>query len=153
MPLCGSKKKNGTRCRRRVNKSGEVCFCHQQNCSICLTKITSDITTLPCNHKFHTSCIDKWKESGKNTCPYCRKEFEKRKYSALVMIYPRNGRGDITTLAAPETILETLLRSVNVRYEELDPQGDSINLDFENNEDLVEFFEDIGLTDITQWSQ
>ena len=153
MPLCGSKKRDGAQCRRRVLKSGNVCHCHQQNCSICLNSIKTNITTLPCNHRFHKPCIDKWKEEGKNTCPCCRKEFQKTQYSALVMLYPRNGRGQVTTLAAPETIIETLLRSVNVRIEELDPAGDTINLEFETNDDLVEFFDEVGLTDITRWSQ
>ena len=153
MPLCGSKKKDGTRCRRRVKNSGDVCHSHQHKCSICLNTIETNITTLPCNHQFHKACIDKWKEEGKNSCPYCRKEIEKVHYSALIMLYPRTGRGQITTLAAPEIITETLLRSINVRIEELDPRGDSVNLEFEENEDLVEFFDEVGLSDITQWSQ
>ena len=153
MPLCGSKKKDGTRCRRHVAGKGDVCSTHQQNCSICLNTIKTNITTLPCQHKFHNTCIEKWKEEGKNTCPCCRKAFEKPTYSAVVMLYPRTGQGNIMTLAAPEQVMDNILRAVSVRPEELDTQGDSINLDFETNDDLVEFFEDVGLTDITQWSQ
>ncbi|KAG2219604.1 hypothetical protein INT45_004855 [Circinella minor] len=36
-------------------------------CTICLENI-KDITTLPCSHQFHTSCISRWKL----TCPNCR---------------------------------------------------------------------------------
>ena len=69
------------------------------------------------------------------------------------MIYPQNTQGQITTLQAPEQVLDTILRAVNIRTEELNPAGDSINLEFETNDDLVEFFEEVGLTDIAQWSE
>lgn len=41
------------------------------NCSICLNEIDIQITTLPCNHIYHTECIEAWVEIN-NTCPYCR---------------------------------------------------------------------------------
>lgn len=41
-------------------------------CTICLLNIeSSNIETLPCNHTYHKSCMDLWKNYN-NTCPYCR---------------------------------------------------------------------------------
>ena len=52
-------------------------------CSICLkdTLLTEDLSVLPCNHVFHTKCINKWsaeknrQQSGKKRCPNCRNPY------------------------------------------------------------------------------
>lgn len=47
-------------------------------CTICFEKIESSgkkidcVTTLPCNHEFHSACIEQWKFG---TCPNCRKAY------------------------------------------------------------------------------
>lgn len=44
------------------------------DCGICLEKVIQEITMnsrLPCKHEFHTSCIRKWFQEGKSTCPLC----------------------------------------------------------------------------------
>lgn len=45
-------------------------------CNICLEELQENtmVTKLPCNHIYHTDCIDKW--FNRNiSCPTCRKEF------------------------------------------------------------------------------
>lgn len=56
-------------------------------CSICLDSLdhTDDTTTLICNHKFHTECINQWTKI-RNMCPYCRK-FLSESYKAKFKIY------------------------------------------------------------------
>ncbi|CAF5087472.1 unnamed protein product [Rotaria magnacalcarata] len=53
-------------------------------CDICLNeyKANDKVRTIPCLHRFHTRCIDKWlKKSSK--CPMCRSDLKKSKwYSA-----------------------------------------------------------------------
>ena len=43
-------------------------------CSICLNSLTdASATTLPCDHKFHRTCVDELRKFGvKQTCPLCR---------------------------------------------------------------------------------
>jgi len=43
-------------------------------CTICLTEIIEDedVKKLPCNHQFHSDCINQWFDQGNNTCPNCR---------------------------------------------------------------------------------
>jgi len=48
------------------------------DCSICLTEYTDgdSIKALPCTHRFHLPCIDKWLEAH-NTCPVCKTQVDK----------------------------------------------------------------------------
>lgn len=43
-------------------------------CSICIETVRNKRTKiLPCGHRYHVSCINKWLDcSSKNTCPDCR---------------------------------------------------------------------------------
>ncbi|XP_031387030.1 E3 ubiquitin-protein ligase MPSR1 [Punica granatum] len=50
--------------------SGEVC-----RCCVCLSgmKDGEDLRVLPCTHRFHGPCIDRWFSGPrKRTCPMCR---------------------------------------------------------------------------------
>ena len=56
------------------------------SCSTCLESfnLRSDVSTTPCGHVFHTDCIEKWLQSGKNQCPQCRKPCEQNR---LIKLY------------------------------------------------------------------
>ena len=42
-------------------------------CSICLEPASQDVTTTPCVHKFHSTCLNTWTSHRLNaTCPMCR---------------------------------------------------------------------------------
>ena len=47
-----------------------------KDCSICLEKLIDDDIEieLPCKHRFHVYCIQRWVDINKN-CPLCRKTF------------------------------------------------------------------------------
>ena len=44
-------------------------------CSTCIESFTPrcNVSTTPCGHVFHTSCITQWLGTGHNNCPECRK--------------------------------------------------------------------------------
>ena len=42
-------------------------------CMVCLVEIKSDMKVLPCAHKYHSHCINKWL-TFKSNCPQCRQE-------------------------------------------------------------------------------
>jgi hypothetical protein len=45
-------------------------------CAICLDDIKLGGVILPCVHKYHRHCIDRWRiSSGQRTCPECRTEY------------------------------------------------------------------------------
>ena len=109
-----------------------------------MENIQSTLNTLPCGHRFHSECINKWKDEGKNTCPYCRDKFKENEYAALITLYPRNSRGDIGTLPIPGELVPAFLNQLDLDVEDIDDDGDTINLTFEHNDDLREFFSSIG---------
>ena len=41
-------------------------------CSICLSDLTDNKTTLECGHTFHADCISSWFRSQHVSCPECR---------------------------------------------------------------------------------
>ena len=47
-------------------------------CAICLDKMTSTFSVIPCKHEFCEKCIFDWLEEHK-TCPLCRCNVQKTK--------------------------------------------------------------------------
>uniref|UniRef100_A0A1A9V9E7 RING-type domain-containing protein n=1 Tax=Glossina austeni TaxID=7395 RepID=A0A1A9V9E7_GLOAU len=54
------------------NPEGDTEF--QTSCAMCLSdfQLNDLLRTLPCNHKFHAACVDKWLKI-EGTCPLCRR--------------------------------------------------------------------------------
>ncbi|KAG5858610.1 transmembrane-type E3 ubiquitin ligase-like protein [Encephalitozoon hellem] len=52
-----------------AGKADEAC-----ECTICMSNFSMNqkIRVLPCDHRFHTGCVDKWLLGHSNKCPVCR---------------------------------------------------------------------------------
>lgn len=63
-------------------------YSRMSTCSICLNEVRATRTNPPirCGHIFHTHCLERWKEQGKNTCPTCRKVFDASQFKIIVTI-------------------------------------------------------------------
>ena len=44
-------------------------------CCVCIEDIKTDLHTTYCGHRFHTRCLNNWKEKNK-TCPICRENLD-----------------------------------------------------------------------------
>ena len=144
MSTCGSLTINGTPC-----KNGKNCHLHKDEtmCSICLNplKRTRGTRELWCGHSFHSSCINDWKEIGKNTCPVCRKKFDVSKYTVTIKI--ENNREETSNIInlSPDTIftiLDRIGQNENFLDEYMSPH---ITLDLEQTEDLESLMSDLGI--------
>lgn len=59
-----------------------------EECSICQDKygFLDEICELPCGHKFHKDCVDKWLENN-TTCPMCRHNIREDSGDILKVIF------------------------------------------------------------------
>ncbi|CAO3691543.1 unnamed protein product [Rhizopus stolonifer] len=48
----------------------------EEGCAICLEEYQkgTELRLLPCNHQFHTSCVDAWLITQKKLCPICKRD-------------------------------------------------------------------------------
>lgn len=70
-------------------------FGEAELCCVCLSRLMEgeDIKVLPCLHKFHNECIDRWFSACRKTCPMCRfsmeddKSYVKEIFTEEMIIY------------------------------------------------------------------
>ena len=72
-----TEKKIASFTRKRDTKRGFKIFNRlkeDNKCSICFEQIKDNTpaTYTQCNHKFHSECLDRWLNTGNNSCPVCR---------------------------------------------------------------------------------
>ncbi|KAH9607406.1 hypothetical protein KSS87_000289 [Heliosperma pusillum] len=53
----------------------EVVHSDDECCCVCLSRLVKegeDIKVLPCLHHFHSTCVERWFDAPRKTCPMCR---------------------------------------------------------------------------------
>ena len=144
MSECGALTRAGTACRRRKAQGKEHCLLHSgmSECAICLNNITSrserSARTLPCNHKFHTACINRWKRQGNYTCPVCRRDFDIPEYNITVIIEARSTRERMVTtnLRSSQLVGRNLAETFDLPRDNAIEYMTEIVVDAENMEEL-----------------
>lgn len=69
----------------------------QANCSICTEAMTGNLSSTPCGHLFHTSCLQAWMNQGPNQssghirCPICRSNIQSQ--DGQIAVRRRNQQG------------------------------------------------------------
>lgn len=145
--VCGAVKVDGTPCRRR----GKCPWHNHQECSVCLAGIArqdNEVKTLDCGHKFHTECIDRWKNTGHRTCPVCRFEFVKPQYRVVLTVSRADDGATGTTRAIlGDTVTEVFHRMFQLDTATMnDPSVfTDIHFDVENRETLDSVLRELGL--------
>jgi len=55
----------------------------EDKCNVCMDQMKKEeeVLILPCNHTFHTCCIEEWLTKYNYRCPICKQEVGKPKYN------------------------------------------------------------------------
>jgi hypothetical protein len=81
---------------------------------------------------FHSHCLQRWKEQGKNTCPTCRKVFDASHFKIVVTI-----QNNYTAAANSVSLNEESIFDVLDLFD--------ITFDVENQPDLDSILADLGM--------
>jgi hypothetical protein len=64
--------------RTKAATTLQTTFKNKEDCAICFSKmlnIKTQVRLVPCGHRFHRDCINKFVTSGGKRCPNCRTPF------------------------------------------------------------------------------
>ena len=94
--------------RRQIKKLKKITYTNEnseeyQTCAICLEDyiINDKLRILPCDHEFHTTCIDKWLLKNSSKCPKCRHGAIDRSKIPLI----ENGIQSVNDVESGESLL------------------------------------------------
>ena len=108
-------------------------------CAICLGEVRSTRSNPPirCGHIFHSHCIQKWKDEGKNTCPTCRKVFDVSQFKVTLTVQ-NNYTAESNTVSLESEAIFNIMDIFDMSF------------DVENTVDLDSLLSDLGvsLTDL-----
>lgn len=150
MSRCESITKTGSRCQRIVHTCDKLCSIHKPagQCPVCMEDIMKNrgTRTLTCGHTFHNSCLEQWKEQGKNTCPMCRKLFDISKYSVQLTV-TNNEIDRSNTITVPSDILNSLISNMEDDIP-FNTYTTEISFDIEDLPELESLLRELGLSDV-----
>lgn len=151
---CGAQTSNGSCCKVRVYGEQQTCWMHSgPQCSICFAPLSDrTLRTLPCEHKFHTRCIDRWKRTcgaSDPTCPMCRTPFDLPSYRCRLII-ERVSDSNVQTIDYTTSNIQALALGFGVDFSTIVPSGPGrfttdIRFDVEPREDLRQVLNDLGI--------
>lgn len=147
---CGATTISGGTCKHTVPEGQEHCWLHNgPQCSVCFNALNNRNTrTLPCNHEFHTKCVDRWKRTcapGDPTCPMCRTPFDLPKYRCRLTVERVNEANTFTTDFQTSNI-SSIVAGFGFDLREMF-QGlyTDIRFDIEHDEDINYILQELGL--------
>ena len=82
---------------------------------------------------FHSNCLQRWKDQGKNTCPTCRKVFDASQFKIIVTIH-----NNYTAVANSVSLNEESIFDVLDLFD--------ITFEVENQPDLDSIIADLGVS-------
>lgn len=150
---CGAQTISGSQCKHKVFGTEEQCWLHRgPQCSVCFSSMNSRSTrTLPCNHEFHTKCVDRWKRTcspGDPTCPMCRTPFDLPTYKCRLIIERVSDSNVMTSTFELSNILpisQGFGLNIPVMFPESGRLLTDIHFDIDENEVLEEVLRELGI--------
>ena len=110
-------------------------YFRMSECAICLNEVRSTRTNPPirCGHMFHSHCIQKWKDEGKNTCPTCRKVFDVSQFKVTLTVQ-NNYTAESNTVSLESEAIFNIMDIFDMSF------------DVENTVDLDSLLADLGVS-------
>lgn len=153
--LCGAQTVHGAACKARVYGANEKCWIHRgPPCAVCLGPMSTPQAnrTLPCNHTFHSRCVDRWKRScrGDPTCPMCRVPFDLPTYRCRLII-ERTSDNQRSVSDFDLNNINELMEGFGIDFRSLVPQGGTgrlftdVHFTVEPSEVLEDILRELGL--------
>ena len=152
---CGAVTQSGAPCKSKVPDGQERCWIHRgPQCSVCFGSMVTPQSnrTLPCNHTFHTRCVDRWKRTchGDPTCPMCRTPFDCPSYRCRLIIekVPQNGGPIISDFITSN--ISSIVEGFGIDFRSIIPRPEArfeldVLFDIEADEDLNQVLRSLGL--------
>ena len=152
MSRCGAQTTNGAECKHKVTGNDEHCWLHRgPQCAVCYTPLTSRNTrSLPCNHEFHTKCVDRWKRTcapGDPTCPMCRTPFDLPTYKCRLTI-ERVADSNVSTHNFETSNIVSIVEGFGLDFMTEGTRFTDIHFDIDEGEDLREVLRELGILNI-----
>jgi hypothetical protein len=150
---CDATTLSGARCKNKATRGQTRCRVHVgPACSVCLTSLTLQGTReLPCQHTFHTRCVDRWKRScpGDPTCPMCRTPFDVPTYRCRLII-ERTSDSQRAVSDFQSSNVQEIVSGFGLDFRSMVPSDSGrfytdIHFDIDTNEVLDEILRELGL--------
>lgn len=144
MSRCSAITKKGEQCKL-VATDGGCCKLHmtQGDCVICMESMTRrTCKTIPCGHKFHTKCIDRWKER-QNTCPTCRRYFDCSRFKVTLTIEDTRIPSVISN-TVDSNVVNTLIPNINSGAITFENRTSDMTFDISEMDELEQLLADLG---------
>ena len=81
------------------------------SCAVCLSNYTNDeeLRVLPCGHRFHCDCVDRWLTQQSRTCPLCSKRVWRWKKMACLLIVKLESKSESGQSSPPNVFVARYL--------------------------------------------
>lgn len=120
-------------------------------CSICLNCIRHTRSTrhLPCQHMYHSKCLQNWEKTGGNTCPMCRRQFERtepvKAAFKITITIENTALEHSSTLDLTDEQIIQFMRSINIDPSDLNHYITELDLEVDTSEHVNSFLTELGL--------
>jgi len=147
---CPALTRLGVPCKSKVPEGQELCWIHRApQCSVCLGHMTATGNrTLPCNHTFHSRCVDRWKRSrqGDPTCPMCRAPFDLPKYRCRLIVEQVAPEGQPSVVDFITNNVSSIVDGFGLDFRNIGQRmATEIFFDIEQHENLRDVLTQLGL--------
>jgi hypothetical protein len=145
MSRCSALTQVGERCKNVCTADHATCRSHVVlgECPICIESMTHRTSRyINCNHRFHKTCLNRWKDQGKRTCPVCRHFFDCSRFKVTISVVDLD-RMQTLSSELDSSMVNTLINSSNINF---DTVSTDMVFSLDDLDELDQLLADLGTT-------